>query len=162
MLCTVADIGAKTRHKIGNTPPFPAIVAVLLFFTLVTVTKANAQPSTDPSAYSLIGTVMAGGFTGAVLGDAKGEQTFYRLYEILPDESKLVKVRSDSILLQRSDGALYEIYIAHDTKTAVQQTAPPVATSPPPPVIAPPGSPTGRAFSGKRHRSRRSSEAEDE
>ena len=159
MFCTVADTGAKAPHVIRNIPPFPAIVAVLLFFTLIAVDRANAQPG--PSTFRLIGTVTAGGFTGAVLDDAKGEQTFYRLYEILPDGSKLVKVKNDSILLKRNDGALYEIYMSHDTKTAVQQVGPPAGASPPPPVIAPSGPATDASSPRKRRRMRRSSE-EDE
>src|SRR5512147_346231 len=89
------------------------------------IAGAQAAQGLDPSSYRLIGTILANGHSGAVLVDSKGEQTFYRLHDTLPDGSTVAAVRSDSILVLRSDGTLYEIFIAHDTKSAVPQAGPP-------------------------------------
>jgi hypothetical protein len=169
MRCTSMDHEKMDRQSPGKIYPFLAIIGLHIFLSLILVARANAQPSADPSSLRLIGTVMAGRFTGAVLGDAKGEQTFYRLYENLPDGSQLVKVQRDHILVKRSDGAVYEIYIAHDTNTAVLQSAPPVVAAPPPPVadhpVAPAITPAGDAplktLTPRQRRPKRSTENED-
>ena len=105
----------------------PLLPALLLSSALFLVSTAAAQPAQglDPSSYRLVGTITAGGLIGAVLVDAKGEQTFYRLHDKLQDGSKLVAVRSGSILIKRDDNTVYEIFISHDTKTGVPQTGPP-------------------------------------
>jgi hypothetical protein len=82
-----------------------------------------------PSVFRLIGTVEGKAFAGAVLDDATGAQSFYRIHEKLPDGSQVVKVQSDSISLKRDDGTAYELYIIHDTKTVVP-TKPPVSAGP--------------------------------
>jgi hypothetical protein len=84
------------------------------------------------SAYRLIGTVEGKAFAGAVLDDAAGVQTFYRLGDALPDGSQIVKVQSDSISFKRSDGTVYELYIFHDMKTAVPARSPENAGLPTP------------------------------
>lgn len=125
---------------IEKTSVTPLLLAFLLFSALFLVSTADAQPPAqglDSSSYRLIGTIMADGFVGAVLVDAKGEQTFYRLRDQLPDGSLLVKVKSDSILVQRSDNTQYEIFISHDTKTAVPQAVPPSGTGQVTPEAAP-------------------------
>jgi hypothetical protein len=138
MRCTSMDHEEKSRQSPGKIAPFPAIIGLHIFLSLILVARANAQPSTDPSGLRLVGTVMAGEFSGAVLGDAKGEQTFYRLHESLPDGSQIVKIQHDHILVRRSDGAITEMYISHDTNASMQQTGPPVVAAPPPPVAAQP------------------------
>jgi hypothetical protein len=151
----------ESARKKRRSPAIPTLIVFLMLSALFPVRSVNAQPSADLSAYRLIGTVVAGGFTGAVLDDAKGEQTFYRLNEILPDASKIIKVRSDGIQLKRSDGTVQEIFISHETKTAMQQTAPRM-TSPPPPNITPSGDGLPpKAFPRKQRRIRRSSKAEE-
>jgi len=69
------------------------------------------------SGYSLIGTIQGQDFSGAVISVAKGEQSFFRLGDVLPDGSRLVRVRPNTILLKGADGATYEMYILHDTKS---------------------------------------------
>ncbi len=141
MHCTSVDHEEKSLQSPGKIAPLPVIIGLYIFLSLILVARTNAQPSTDPSGLRLIGTVMAGGFTGAVLGDAKGEQTFYRLHESLPDGSQIVKVQRDHILVRQSDDAVYEIYISHDTNAAVKQTGPPVVAAPQPPAAAHPAAP---------------------
>ncbi|HEX9113515.1 MAG TPA: hypothetical protein VF888_04130 [Nitrospirota bacterium] len=105
-------------------PLLPALLLSTAFFLVSTAGAQQAQ-GLDPSAYRLVGTIMADGLIGAVLVDAKGEQTFYRLHDQLQDGSKLVGVHSDSILVEQGDKTVYEIFIAHDTKSAVPQAGPP-------------------------------------
>lgn len=108
----------------------PLLPALLLSSALFLVSTAAAQPAQglDPSSYRLVGTITAGGLIGAVLVDAKGEQTFYRLHDKLQDGSKLVAVRSGSILIKRDDNTVYEIFISHDTKSGAPQAGPPQST----------------------------------
>jgi hypothetical protein len=105
----------------------------------------SLEPPRDPNAYSptalpaapsvfrLIGTVEGKAFAGAVLDDATGAQSFYRINDKLPDGSQVVKVQSDSISLKRDDGTAYELYITHDTKTVVP-TKLPVSAGPVTPI----------------------------
>lgn len=99
---------------------------------LGSVPRSDAQPPAAQTS-GLIGTIRSGGFIGAVLTDAKGEQVLYRLKETLPDGSQLVDVRSESITLKSADGTFYNMYIAHDTKTvaAVRPEARPEPSVPP-------------------------------
>jgi hypothetical protein len=86
----------------------------LLFFLPLSLTRyANAQVTTS-SGYNLIGTIRSGDFSGAVIIVAKGEQSFFRLFEKLPDGSQIVQVRDDSISLKGADGTLYDMYISHE------------------------------------------------
>jgi type II secretory pathway component PulC len=157
MLCDtiIANLTAFPNNR--RSPAVPTLIVLLVFSATFLVKSANAQPSADPSAYRLIGTVMAGALTGAVLGYEKGEQTFYRLNEALPDESKIVKVQSDSIQIKRSDGVIYEMYINHDMMVAAQQASPQVA-NPPPPDIAPSVTQTSKELPRKQRHLKRSSE----
>ncbi len=96
------------------------VLTLLLFF----VNTADAQ-ATGPQASRLIGTIQSKNFIGAVFSDSKGEQSFYRMFDTLPDGSKIVAVRSDSISLKGTDGMSYDMYIAHDMKAvgAASQSA---------------------------------------
>jgi hypothetical protein len=102
---------------------------LLLFF----VDTVDAQ-ATGPQASRLIGTIQSKNFIGAVFSDSKGEQSFYRVFDTLPDGSKIVAVRSDSISLKGASGTRYDIYVNHDMKTvavgAGSQSAPINPTSP--------------------------------
>lgn len=93
-------------------------------------TLGTSEPAGAPSTYRLIGTVGGRVLVGAVLDDAAGAQTFYRLRDTLPDGSQIVKVQSDSISVKRSDGMVYELYIIHDMKTAAPSARSPVSASP--------------------------------
>jgi len=83
------------------------------FFTIDTVVQAQQAPS----GYSLNGTIQSSDLTGAVITVAKGEQSFFRKFEKLPDGSQIVAVRPDSIVLKHPDGTTYEMYVLHETKT---------------------------------------------
>jgi len=100
------------------------VITSLLAGSVSAQSGPNAAPENASSAYRLIGTVEGGSFAGAVLDDTAGKQSFYRLRELLPDGSRVVKVRSDSILLKQADGTLYELFITRNTKTAVQANPP--------------------------------------
>jgi hypothetical protein len=138
----------------------PLLIALLIvvFAALFIINTADAQTASasGPSSYRLIGTVEAGGFIGAVLDDAKGEQLFYRLHEKLPDGSEIVKVQNNRILVKKSDGALYELFTSHDMKTALQQSAPSAG----PVVDQAVTTPTVEPRPLRRHRGRSSSEGE--
>lgn len=102
----------------------PIIIILIIVFCFVTGVQAQ-------TAYRLIGIIESSNFTGAVIDDSAGSQLFYRLRERLPDGSQIVRVKSDSILLKRSDGTSYELFIIHDTKPSSQHARPPVNASPP-------------------------------
>lgn len=111
------------------------LVSLLIFVTLSFTSQVNAQVATQ-SGYSLVGTIRSGDFSGAVIIVAKGEQSFFRLFEKLPDGSQVVKVRDDCISLKGSDGTLYDMYISHE-KT-IGSAAPPPASYNPPVNVSPP------------------------
>jgi general secretion pathway protein C len=76
----------------------------------------SSEPSAEPATlYKLIGTMEGESFAGAVLEDSAG-QVFYRIQQKLPDGSKIVKVKRDSITLQRPDGTTTDIQVVDDTK----------------------------------------------
>ena len=108
------------------------VLTLLLFF----FNMADAQ-AIGPQASRLIGTIQSKNFIGAVFSDSKGEQTFYRVFDTLPDGSKIVAVRSDSISLKGASGTRYDIFVNHDMKTvavgAEGQSAP---INPTPPTTA--------------------------
>jgi hypothetical protein len=132
------------------------VMAVLASSVLVIAVGTDSHAA--PAADKLIGTIISESFTGAVIINTKGEQTFYRLYEVLPSGLQIIKVRNDSISLKGADATLYDIYINHDMKAgAAVGTASPSASndsSPPPSMANPepvqqPGPPNPRP--GRRH-----------
>ena len=124
----------STKGKTVGTLLCSALAFTLLLFVVETV---DAQ-AIGPQASRLIGTIQSKNFIGAVFSDSKGEQSFYRVFEILPDGSKIVAVRSDSISLKGTDGMSYDMYIAHDmTKSASANTASPVQPVVPAEPVAP-------------------------
>lgn len=125
-----------------GTAPGPGLFALLIASMIALALPAYAQvKSAAPAApvapgdYRLIGTMEGNTFTGAVLVDSTGLQTFYRLNEVLPDGSRLVKVGSYSVVVKQSDDTSSELYINHDMKAAPQTD---FAASPPasPPATA--------------------------
>ena len=92
------------------------ILTVFIFITLLLLSAhfVNAQAS---NSYRLIGMIQSRNFTGIVMSDSKGEQSFYRLSDKMPDGSQIVEIRSNSISLRRTDGTLYNMFISVDTKT---------------------------------------------
>lgn len=112
------------------------------------------------SAYRLVGTVESGPFTGAVLDDSEGGQAFYRLNEKLADESRIVKVKSDHIVLKWPDGATTELYASQGSSVSAAGTAQPRSTPDvwnrvepvQPPSVRPEPSPGGDALGERQAR----------
>jgi len=69
-----------------------------------------------PSVYVLIGTIVGERFAGAVLDSPANPQAFYRLNEKLPDGSRIVKVKRDSVSLKLADGSVTVLEMVDDTK----------------------------------------------
>lgn len=117
--------------------------ALLLLFTLLLILaelfpadRADAQiPPAAPAAASssgltLIGTIRSASFSGAVFSDSAGMQSFFRLYDQLPEGYRLVQISSKSILIKNADGLQYELFISQDIKTAGQTVPPPTSMEP--------------------------------
>ena len=68
-------------------------------------------------------------FSGAVFDDGTGAQTFYRLHELLPDGSKIVKIGNDRIEVKRPDGAVYELFTTGDANAAAASAQSPASPS---------------------------------
>jgi hypothetical protein len=102
----------------------PLVFLFALFFSssLFGATGAVAQ-GPGQQDYRLVGTIESNGFAGAVLSDAKGEQSFYRLHDMLPNGFQLVQVRPDSVLVRGTDGKDYEMFILHETSTVGAATS---------------------------------------
>jgi hypothetical protein len=93
-----------------------AFIIMFIIFAFFGVLPVNAQPDAN-AAFRLIGTMKGKHLSGAVLQDSTGQQTFYQLHDKLPDGSQIVKLRDDSISLKNENGTMYDMYIAHDTKS---------------------------------------------
>lgn len=122
----------------------------LLLFIFLNGTSAGAAES----SYRLVGTVESEDFTGAVIIEADGKQTFYRLREILPDGAELVKVHSKSISLKGSDGSRYDMFITAAGK--LETVSAPSASVFTPPQAQPPAD-KGQRSQSPRRRSRQPS-----
>jgi hypothetical protein len=129
-------------------------VKTLVFLSLCTllqihyVSGADAQqsasPADVPAASELVGTIVSGPFSGAVFDDGKGNQSFYRIHERLPDGSQIVKIGNETIFLKHPDGEMSEMFITGGKGQTVAHSAPrpnPVPQySPPPQYQSPPRS----------------------
>ena len=82
------------------------------------------QTSLAPSPYKLIGTLQSSNTSGAVLDDGTGIQTFYRIDQKLPDDSRILKVMNDRILIKRTDGTIGELIVVEDVKAPSLPVAP--------------------------------------
>lgn len=111
-----------------STQEVAVIVAVLISLTFFFVDNVNAQVAATGS-FRLIGTIKSRNFGGAVFQDTNGKQSFFQLYEKLPDGSQIVKVRDDSISLKGDDGTIYDMYISRVTKTIASVNPPAVSPS---------------------------------
>jgi hypothetical protein len=92
------------------------LLRILLIATIFTFIVTSGEQSSvkaaaaQPSGPRLVGTLEGAPFSGAVFDDGSGVQTFYRLHELLPDGSKIVKVGNSSIEVKKPDGAVYELF----------------------------------------------------
>jgi hypothetical protein len=113
MILTYIRQRSITEETAGTLFRMALVFTLALFFT----DMVDAQTA-GPQAARLIGTIQSEKFTGAVFSDSKGEQTFYRVFDTLPDGSQIVAVRSESISLKGTNGISYDMYIAHDMMTS--------------------------------------------
>jgi len=91
------------------------LIAVLIGPMFYEGLNARAQLAAPQSPFRLVGTIEGGPFTGAVIDDTKNPQAFYRLHEKLPDESQIVKVQADHVVLKWPDGTKTELYATPGT-----------------------------------------------
>lgn len=108
------------------------VIAVLLgpLFREDSIAWAQLDASRPQPAFRLVGTIEGGPFSGAVIDDTKNPQTFYRLNEKLPDESQIVKVRSDYVVLKWPDGTKTELYATPGTGGGGAPAAPAASAVP--------------------------------
>ena len=119
------------NNKITNTLFLMVLVSTLALFFANTMDAQQA----GSQAFRLIGTIQSRNFIGAVFSDSKGEQTFSRLHDTLPDGSQITAVRSDSISLKGTDGVSSDMYITHEMITpSVSSAAAAAPVQPEPPV----------------------------
>ena len=107
---------------------------VLAAFLILSGTGECQTPT--PSGSNLVGTIISKMFTGAVIKDAKGEQSFYRIHDKLPDGSQIIKVADDHISLKAADGSLFTMFILHE-KTESRVAGPTSAPASPPVASGP-------------------------
>ncbi|OGW33800.1 MAG: hypothetical protein A2X58_09595 [Nitrospirae bacterium GWC2_56_14] len=105
----------KNKKTPGKTSAGRSMVPFLIVSTIVSAVLAGpllceGSIALAQSAYRLVGTIEGGPFTGAVIDDTKNPQAFYRLNDKLPDESRLVKVLHNRIVLKMPDGTNMELY----------------------------------------------------
>src|SRR5271169_2622355 len=112
------DFSTINNNAIRNV----LLVSILLFLQLYFIDLVHGQVVAQ-TGYNLIGTIRSGFFSGAVINIAKGEQSFFRLFEKLPDGSQIVQVRDDSISIKGTDGTLYDMFISHE-KTLGSEASP--------------------------------------
>jgi hypothetical protein len=140
-------------RKAGDVGEYSSILQRGLFGEAGGPSSGNA-PAPPSASYRLIGTLESGGFTGAVLDDGTGVQTFYRIGQKLPDESRITQVRPDRVLIKRPDGSVVELFTSDDGKSPARPAVPADGTSLSPPAEV--GAP-GAAQSGRQRPPRRRS-----
>jgi general secretion pathway protein C len=70
----------------------------------------------ESTTFRLIGTVEGDTFSGAVLEDSQGIQTFYRAGQKLPDGFQIVKVKRDRITMKKPSGGTVELQVIDDAR----------------------------------------------
>jgi hypothetical protein len=133
MILTYIKLRSIKEETAGTLFRIALVLTLALFFAGM----VDAQTA-GPQASRLIGTIQSENFTGAVFSDSKGEQTVYRVFDTLPEGSRIVAVRSDSISLKGTNGISYDMYIAHDMiKSPVTNMGVPVKPDVPAESISP-------------------------
>jgi hypothetical protein len=123
------------RLKDGKKASAAGLISaiVLAFCAVFSAGQTDAQVAASPGL-KLIGTMEGTSLSGAVFQNAEGQQIFYQLYDKLPDGSKIIRLRDDSISIKGPDGAVYDMFIARDTRTPGSATARNNAPAPQPVV----------------------------
>jgi hypothetical protein len=163
MLLHISKTHTATVHAVEKAVSLPALITLLVFSSLVISHTASAQSgsASGASTYRLIGTIQSEALSGAVVNDAAGQQSFYRLNETLPDGSQVVKILENSIQLRGADGVRYELFILHELKTAVPASPAPAISQPSPAAIMPDKA-AGQRPSRVHRRPRHGSQTEEE
>lgn len=125
-------VGGRTAGKTAVLLLFPLLLLLQLFPAdrAVAQTPPAAPAAASSSGLKLIGTIRSSSFSGAVFSDNAGIQSFFRLYDQLPEGYRLVQISSKSILIKNADGIQYELFISQDIKTAGQTVPPPTSMEP--------------------------------
>jgi general secretion pathway protein C len=89
---------------------------------------SGGTTAAEATAFRLIGTVEGETFSGAVLEDPQGVQTFYRRDQKLPDGFQIVKVMRDRITLKKPAGGVMELQIIDDAR--IVSVSKPTAAAP--------------------------------
>src|SRR5271169_710899 len=94
--CNISKLLAMIRFSVMKNEVIRnfVLMSILFFLPLSLIDQVHGQVAAQ-SGYNLIGTIRSGGFSGAVIKVENGEQSFFRLFEKLPDGSQLVQVRDD-------------------------------------------------------------------
>jgi hypothetical protein len=121
------------RTRTGKSMAPLLIVMTIAFAVLAGPLLCGGSIARAQSAFRLVGTIEGGPFTGAVIDDTKNPQAFYRLNDKLPDESRLVKVLHNRIVLKLPDGTSMELYATSGTGGGSISAAPVAAV----PSVAP-------------------------
>ncbi len=91
---------------------------------------SNGGTAAESTAFKLIGTIEGDSFSGAVLEDTAGMQSFYRLHQKLADGFEIVKIQRNRITLKRPTGGTVDLQVIDDAKIVnVSKAATPVATT---------------------------------
>ena len=93
---------------------FWAFTASVVLAAILILSGTGECQTPTPSDSNLVGTIISKMLTGAVIKDAKGEQSFYRIQDKLPDGSQIIKVADDHISLKGPDGSLFTMFILHE------------------------------------------------
>jgi hypothetical protein len=110
---------------------------VVLAAILILPGTGECQPPT-PSGTYLVGTIISKMFTGAVINDAKGEQSFYQIHDTLPDGSQIIKVTNDHISLKGPDGSFSDMFIMQGKTPSHEAGSGQARATASPPVGPPP------------------------
>lgn len=76
----------------------------------------SVSAAAETTAFRLIGTITGDAFSGAVLEDPQGVQTFYRLQQKLSDGFQVVKVLRDRVTLRNPSGGTVDLQVVDDAK----------------------------------------------
>jgi hypothetical protein len=126
-------VGKRTAGKTALLLVLMVVFSLPEFFP---ADRAAAQPrpatpaaAPSSSGLKLIGTIRSSSFSGAVFSDSVGMQSFFRLYDQLPDGLKLVQILSNSILLKNAEGIQYELFISQELNAVVSAVPQPTVNA---------------------------------
>jgi hypothetical protein len=128
---------ARNRFSLIARRVFWVFTAQVVFAAILTLSGSGECQTPTPSGTYLVGTVISKMFTGAVINDEKGDQSFYRIHETLPDGSQIIKVTDDHISLKGPDGSFSAMFIKQGITPSHEAGIGQVRTAASPPVGSP-------------------------